>query len=181
MIEIEGSPTKCHTDEPRYGGDDRPLTFSARKPDSGPYFDPCTCDYCGSIHPAYALELLEAGAAIELADMKYGWPAKFYLDAPNPKAGQQCLMGTTSRPISQEAKLTEEDKARFVWTYDGDRIRGEQWGPAPARMHPKFYATHMVDADDETFDKLVVEIQRRTGVCYARDEQGRLMYAMGKK
>lgn len=179
MIEIEGSPTKCHTDEPRYGGDDRPLTFSTRKPDNGPYFDPCTCDYCGSIHPAYALELLEAGATIELAEMKYGWPAKFYLDAPNPKAGQPCRISGNwpGRELSAEEETKFEHKEPTSgggWCY---------WNaePAPARMHPKFYATHMVDADDETFDKLVVEIQRRTGVCYAKDEQGRLMYAMGKK
>jgi hypothetical protein len=38
-----------------------------------------TCDYCGSMHPEDLLAALERGARLELSDMKYGWPHKFYL------------------------------------------------------------------------------------------------------
>lgn len=38
-----------------------------------------TCSFCGSIHPEDLLRALEAGATLECADWKYGWPHKFYV------------------------------------------------------------------------------------------------------
>jgi len=40
------------------------------------------CDYCGSLHPTEVVALLKAGARISMADWKYGWPHKAYLDSP---------------------------------------------------------------------------------------------------
>lgn len=40
------------------------------------------CEFCGSLHPTEVVTLLKAGASIERADMKYGWPHKFYLNNP---------------------------------------------------------------------------------------------------
>lgn len=39
------------------------------------------CSYCGSMKPEALVEHLESGARLELADMKYGWPHKFYATA----------------------------------------------------------------------------------------------------
>ncbi len=39
------------------------------------------CSWCGGLHPKDFLDVLEdIGSVIELADMKYGWPHKFYVD-----------------------------------------------------------------------------------------------------
>lgn len=39
-----------------------------------------SCSYCGSLHPAdLTLWVEQRGARLELADMKYGWPHKFYI------------------------------------------------------------------------------------------------------
>lgn len=42
-----------------------------------------TCGFCGSIHPDDLVTALSAtNADIELADMKYGWPHKWYINSP---------------------------------------------------------------------------------------------------
>lgn len=37
-----------------------------------------TCDYCGSIHPEDLMKI--EGLKLSLADFKYGWPHKFYIE-----------------------------------------------------------------------------------------------------
>lgn len=45
-----------------------------------------TCSYCGCVHPADLLRLIEAGAEVGGSDWKYGWPHKFYVTTPsNPE------------------------------------------------------------------------------------------------
>lgn len=39
-----------------------------------------SCSYCGSMDPETLAKHVQAGAKIELADMKYGWPHKLYLN-----------------------------------------------------------------------------------------------------
>lgn len=49
-----------------------------------------SCSYCGSLHPADLLLWVEQrGAKLELADMKYGWPHKFYIryESQRPAGG----------------------------------------------------------------------------------------------
>lgn len=47
-----------------------------------------SCGYCGSMHPADLAAALRAGATLEWADAKYGWPHKAYVERiPNPHAG----------------------------------------------------------------------------------------------
>lgn len=38
-----------------------------------------TCSFCGCIHPADLIRVLDEGATLECADWKYGWPHKFYV------------------------------------------------------------------------------------------------------
>lgn len=37
-----------------------------------------TCNWCGSVHPEDLAAWIRAGLKLEMADMKYGWPHKFY-------------------------------------------------------------------------------------------------------
>lgn len=47
-----------------------------------------SCGYCGSMHPADLAAALKAGATVDWADWKYGWPHKLYVEQiPNPHAG----------------------------------------------------------------------------------------------
>lgn len=47
-----------------------------------------TCGYCGSMHPGDLAEAIKAGARLDWADFKYGWPHKVYVEGiPNPHAG----------------------------------------------------------------------------------------------
>lgn len=42
-----------------------------------------TCSYCGSITPQYFVELCKRPEVVmEVADWKYGWPHKVYIDVP---------------------------------------------------------------------------------------------------
>ena len=52
----------------------RPITW--QRPDD--VHDYRTCSYCRSIHPADLLSKLQADPEIRLADMRFGWPSKFY-------------------------------------------------------------------------------------------------------
>ena len=46
------------------------------------------CEYCGSMPPDDLAAAIRAGAKLDPADRKYGWPHKFYVrDVPNPHAG----------------------------------------------------------------------------------------------
>lgn len=38
-----------------------------------------SCSWCGSAHPAELAAAIRSGATLSMADMKYGWPHKFYI------------------------------------------------------------------------------------------------------
>jgi hypothetical protein len=91
------------------------------------------CSFCGSLSCRDMAAALKAGARINEADRKYGWPAKFYVDdVPNPHVG---LMETTS-------------------SGPGVGRVGEP-RPAPATTHGKFYTLHLKDATEA--ERIVIE------------------------
>lgn len=48
-----------------------------------------SCSYCGSMRPEDMMQVIrQGGARVELADMKYGWPHKFYVDSANLPRGR---------------------------------------------------------------------------------------------
>jgi hypothetical protein len=53
------------------------------------------CAFCGSLHPSEVVKLLDAGAKLHLADWKYGWPHKAYLDNPWGKFYTKHLVDAT--------------------------------------------------------------------------------------
>lgn len=46
-----------------------------------------SCDWCGSVHPEDLATWIRAGMRLEQADMKYGWPHKYYSAAGTQPPG----------------------------------------------------------------------------------------------
>lgn len=134
---------------PRHGAWDQ-----AEDKEEGPYAYPFrTCSYCGSIHPEDLFNFLTSGAKLFMADLKYGWPHKFYVDnIPNPKAGQPVVKGYTHK--------------------EGEHV--PTMGVGPRYTHSKFYTEHLKDVRDEAaFEALVAFINKSTPrYGFGRDETG---------
>lgn len=138
---------KCHDDFFKHN-------FAWREPrgeNDGPYHEEYrSCNYCGSMHPEDLLDAIEAGATITMADWKYGWPHKFYVDFDNPKAGEQCVTG------SRDGQPT--------------------MGTAPSTITAKWYNIHLEDLDTDEFRVLAELLYVKTGVRFCRDEKGKMFY-----
>jgi hypothetical protein len=120
--------------------------------DGGPYaYTYRTCNYCGSMHPEDLAKALEAGAEIDMADWKYGWPHKFYVMVPNPKAGQECRIGSSGQ--------------------ENTPIMGK----APATVHAKWYNEHMAEMEPAAFERVSNLIFARTAIKFSM-VGGRLMF-----
>lgn len=141
----------CHVDTTgggvfRYG---QPTWREPRPGDAseGPYGQPFrTCSYCGGMHPLDLLAAIKAGATLDVADWKYGWPHKVYVEGvPNPLAGQRVVMGSNT-----EGGVTTPI-----------------WGDAPRHAHGKFYNTHLADLDDAELAELAALMEPMTGVVWA--------------
>lgn len=122
-----------------------------------PHADPAmygrTCPYCGSINPEDLLTALQAGARLEMADWKYGFPHKYYVwDIPNPRAGElRVVMSKWENGVLTEEKAP----AGLAWA--------------------KFYSVHLNDPgfDDEAFKALTSQLQLHVPeVTWERDEKG---------
>lgn len=126
------------------------------------------CSWCGSMTPADVAAAIAAGARLEFADAKYGWPHKVYLDrVPNPHAGlPEAHVSTTTEPSAESvaavgwvkvptgffSELTGEPTFRWV----------EPPRPAPPVTNGKFYTVHLQDATPE--DRVTIE--RALGVSF---------------
>lgn len=130
----------------------------------GPYAYPYrTCSYCGSIHPEDLIGFLEKGnARLDRADMKYGWPHKFYCAVPNPIAGQTVKIGSESKP-----------------NREGGRTRTPIMGTAPERTHAKFYSTHLQDMEPERFTVLAGLLRARGGIEFRIKDEGLFWKVVG--
>jgi hypothetical protein len=114
-----------------------------------------SCSYCGSAHPIDLLAACERGdvVAMEVADLKYGYPHKIYIDLPNPIAGETVQIGSVSEP----GKATVPTM-----------------GAAPALVHAKFYLRHLSVLSEDEFMRLSSEIAKRTPLTLER--RGDSMY-----
>lgn len=128
-----------------------------------------TCGYCGSLHPEdFANARVAQGGRIEVADMKYGWPHKVYIDLENPAPDRLYVIGgiyeATAGPWAPGgdkytppgegyialADLTDEQ--RDIATRDGTLREGSRqpayirFGTRPS-LHAKFYTIHLLEPD----------------------------------
>jgi hypothetical protein len=106
-----------------------------------------TCDYCGSMEPRALFEAMQAYPALrlELADMKYGFPHKFYVHGlPHPQGGtQHGGFDGNGSPVSE-----------------------------PRDQHGKFYTVHLADLENAAFNALTDLIAQRTNIRFKRDARG---------
>lgn len=124
------------------------------------------CSYCGSMHPSDVVEALKAGARMEWADFKYGWPHKIYLDnIPNPHAGLPESLHGTSTPQGPDWFQLREN----FW------IAPPQ--PAPAKTRAKFYTIHLKDATPEEKEF----IEEHAGIRIRFDDDGGIGWSKYKK
>jgi hypothetical protein len=116
---VHGSSTKRAWREPREGE-----TFR-------------TCFYCGSIENEDLLRVLETGAKCQVADQKYGWPHKIYVDFANPRSAESVKIGSQS------------------WFEDGKMLSKPIIGKRGG-FHTKYYTEHLMDEgyDEEALAKL---------------------------
>lgn len=132
------------------------------------------CWYCGSLHPEDLLKVLKEGARINMADWKYGYPHKFYIEGvPNLLAGQTVRIGSRSGPLhSYDGTLNVENPTEEeIKTGRYDR---PTMGAAPPHAVIKFYTEHLIDAGD-AFTELTKIIYDQTKVFFSLDDD-RIMY-----
>lgn len=115
------------------------------------------CSWCGSMHPEDLAAALQAGAKASLADMKYGWPHKAYIDGvPNPYVGMlECRTsggGYASRDNDPSKLWTQKEDGR--WDYVVHT-------PAADTMWAKFYTEHLLDATPEQAEVIQRALNRR--------------------
>lgn len=118
------------------------------------------CGYCGSLPATVLLELLKdhPGTQLSMADWKYGWPHKMYVDKlPVP---QRILDMNLQRVVSSRY----ENGRRIIL------------GTEPyTNDFAKFYTVHLRDITTEQwtekFDELVSLLKPRLGLEFCRDGQ----------
>jgi hypothetical protein len=163
------------------------------------------CSYCGSVDPLSFIELCKPGSPatrFEVADWKYGWPHKVYVDVASPdpsrltylggryeaSVGEYAKGGSRYTPPEPDmvamADLTEAQleilKRDGAWREGEDSMEN----PDPLRyfrfgtrdiVYQKFYAEHLLDLGAEKLAAVADTIERRTGVAYLI-EDGKLKY-----
>ena len=117
-----------------------------------------TCGFCGSMHPDDLRGFIERGeaSAAQLADMKYGYPHKVYLDVPSPLAGQTVQV------------------SRDIRCVDRDCTETPGYGSAAGATHAKFYTRHLIGLDADAFQVLAAWLETGTGLRFMQepDRQG---------
>jgi hypothetical protein len=99
------------------------------------------------------LAQLKIGATLEVADMKYGWPHKFYVEGiANERAGQVVKLGREYCSEGYKPLL----------------------GEAPRYALVKFRSEHLLDLADAEFAELVELIQVQTGAQFVRGPEALL-------
>ena len=124
--------------------DDDRVTRKSGPPDPG--IPQCT--YCGSITPEDFAKACQDGLPMEVADWKYGWPHKVYIEWPSPSPDEQRETGCKY----EGGKITE----RYYGTY--------------RTLQLKFYTEHLAEWPE--LAKHADLIERRIGIRFEMTERG---------
>lgn len=117
------------------------------------------CPWNGSMHPEDLLKVLKEGARLDMADWKYGWPHKYYVEGvPDPEAGKIVKIGSSLKRV-------------------GDVITDEPiMGPKSKTLFLKFYTVHLNDVV-EGIEELLDLINKAQGVLHwGWDKEGGVKY-----
>lgn len=165
----------CHDSDPSQGP---PFNFppAAWRTDERGFR---TCSHCGSIHPEDLLRSLQAGAALETADWKYGWPHKFYVsNIPNANHGREVSRSSGSGPLPMSdadrarwKRYGEREGCRVEFSEADGRWKAKVFEPDAPTAHGKWYNVHLSELSPAAFEALAARLAV-TGVTFARDERG---------
>lgn len=164
-----------HPDAGRWGG------WAWRDPRAGEHFR--RCGFCGSIHPEDLAA--EPNWRADWADMKYGWPHKFYVDIPNRTPERLYVIGATSSLSNTDndryvARTELTDEQREIVKRDGwdHEDRQQPWEYFEFGTHPthfgKFYTLHLRDADLSADVKATIE--QHSGLTFEFRSDGRVAW-----
>jgi hypothetical protein len=156
----------------RWGG------WSWREPSRGEHFR--TCSYCGCVHPDDLA--VESNVRADWADMKYGWPHKFYVDIPNKNPGRQYVLSSAKFQPREGQWLTTADAdatLEEILERDGygkdSRYRPEYFQLGTRKNHfGKFYTTHLADPAISADTKAAIE--RLGGLRFDFTQDGRVTW-----
>jgi hypothetical protein len=154
--------TSARASDPVHRGDaDRWGGWEWRDPTRGEHFR--RCSYCGCVHPDDLTA--EPGVRIDWADMKYGWPHKFYAHIPNREPGRLFVVSTVNHPPRDGEWITVADAdpaVEEVLDREG-YAKGSKYRPLfvqfGTREHHvgKFYTVHLADPEISAATKTVIE------------------------
>lgn len=115
-----------------------------------------SCQFCGSMHPADLAAAIKAGATVEWADWKYGWPHKLYVNGvPNPHAGLDEARMTSNRDFDGATRIALPRYSELTGKRVEDYVNFVKVEKAAATTWGKFYTVHLQDAAPE--DREVIE------------------------
>lgn len=166
-----------HPDAEGWGG------WSWADPVRGEHFR--RCDLCGSVHPDDLVA--EQGWRAEWADMKYGWPHKFYVELPNRDPERPYVVSVTTGDQLPALRIAGEyvawddltDDQRTICERDGYGEDDDGWRPTFVAFgthpthHATFYTIHLADTDLAPDTKTVIE--QRSGLAFRFDD-GRISW-----
>lgn len=147
----------CHGKVMRYNGE--PHAWRATENPNARDDNYRHCAYCGSLHPEDLLVILASHGSLHGSDWKYGYPHKFYVEFPNPRAGETI---ETSR------------------SYGGDNPPEgtPTYGPAWHTLHAKFYTDHLLDEgySEAALTAILAALTQYSGIAWTRDAAGEVAY-----
>jgi len=153
-----------------------------REPRYGDHFR--TCSFCGCIHPEDLAA--EQGWRASWADMKYGWPHKFYVEGIRPRDPDllHCLGHATHELGSwgdrstwvAAADLTgaQQEIIRADGMHAGGQFDGWYLFAAKTSLFAKFYTVHL--RDPRLSQEVTDAIQRASGLRFTWLEDGRVSW-----
>lgn len=126
-----------------------------------------TCSWCGSVNPAALVAAIQAGCHIHLADQKYGWPHKWYIDKLPCREHYRAEGGF---PVPAEV-IEKDASGQATYYVHKTYVRRHN------TMHAKFYTRHIIDATDEEFAIIDQYMQSKMGLRLTVDrEKNEMLY-----
>lgn len=127
------------------------------------------CQFCGSMHPEDLAAAIRAGATVEWADFKYGWPHKVYAyKVPNPHAAKVEVRSMSTVETPGYDRLAFPRYNVRTGEREADHVRWGKLEVAEPTTTGKFYTVHLQDATPE--DREVIE--RAMGLRFTFDGRG---------
>lgn len=126
------------------------------------------------MHPEELAAAIKAGATVEWADRKYGWPHKVYVSGvPNPHAGMAEALSICNFEQPGYDRIASPRYNERTGERVADHVDWVKKSVAGPTTHGKFYSVHLQDATPE--DREVIE--RAMGLRFTFHDLGGVHWA----